>query len=60
MTRHANDYQSPFSTETGVDFEQGFLIGSSVLLMQVDILENRNFLEDMDQFDEDSDFYFEF
>jgi len=60
MTQHTKDYQSPFSTETGVDFEQDLLIGSSVLLMQVDILENRNFLEDMDQFDEDSDFYFEF
>lgn len=60
MTQHTKDYQSPFSTETGVDYEQGLLIGSSVLLMQVDILENMNFLEDMDQFDEDSDFYFEF
>ena len=60
MTQHTKDYQSPLSTETGVDYEQGLLIGSSVLLMQVDILENMNFLEDMDQFDEDSDFYFEF
>ena len=60
MTRHAKDYQSPLLTETGVDFEQDFLIGSSVLLMQVDILENMNFLEDLDQLDEDSDFYFEF
>lgn len=60
MTQHTKDYHSPSSAETGVDFEQDFLIGSSVLLMQVDILENMNLLEDMDQFDEDSDFYFEF
>lgn len=60
MTQHTKDYQSPFSTETGVDFEQGLLIGSSVLLMQVDILENMNFLEEADQFSADSDFYFEF
>ena len=60
MKRHSKVYRAPSSSETGVGFEQDFLIGSSVLLMQVDILENMNFLEDLDQLDEDSDFYFEF
>ena len=53
-------YQAPALIPTEIALEQAFLVGSARLLLMVDELEVMNSLEELDQMNASSDFYFEF
>ena len=53
-------YQAPALSPTEIALEQALLVGSARLLLMVDELEVMNSLEELDQMNASSDFYFEF